>query len=423
MIQQILKYFFDCLTFESYFSTELTSADIEKGIIADLTLGKKPEIIERMDKKTLKDNEASFIGFPIFKIGLKYIPISLWEYEYPDGQIAPVEEVFFHQYIYQNLIDIESDVLENLRAAIGKNRSNILSLREEYKKIIEIIKGNPDSIVWSPVIFISNKRSRSFYYVIRELESLIKGKNPLSPVTGSFFSENNSIIKATENVYNIVPGNYPQNKAINNQSELITVIQGPPGTGKTQTILNLIAKQIIEKKNVLIASTTNQPVDNVIYKIKEEKLDEVFPGYIRLGNKDVIKINSALLQQRFETMLLNMDFSEEDVKSQINKLEENSREYYRNIKEIEETEHKHHQLVEKEKVLTILFRQLQSRIRKDKINNLAGEFQAKSISGANIEQLFAAILLQPELLSAPNFFLLKILYKIKAWYYHPISRK
>ncbi|MDE7345544.1 MAG: AAA family ATPase [Muribaculaceae bacterium] len=67
--------------------------------------------------------------------------------------------------------------------------------------------------------------------------------------------------------------------ALSNQ---ISVIQGPPGTGKTQTILNIIANLIKEKKSVLIVSNNNSATENVLEKLSKNGL-----GFLvaPLGNK------------------------------------------------------------------------------------------------------------------------------------------
>lgn len=67
--------------------------------------------------------------------------------------------------------------------------------------------------------------------------------------------------------------NASQKKAVENAlSHQISIIQGPPGTGKTQTILNIIANLLVEKKSVLIVSNNNSAVDNVAEKLSSEKI-------------------------------------------------------------------------------------------------------------------------------------------------------
>lgn len=68
--------------------------------------------------------------------------------------------------------------------------------------------------------------------------------------------------------------------ALTNQ---ISVIQGPPGTGKTQTILNIIANLLKDKKSVLVVSNNNSATENVLEKLSKNGLDFLVAS---LGKKD-----------------------------------------------------------------------------------------------------------------------------------------
>ncbi len=68
--------------------------------------------------------------------------------------------------------------------------------------------------------------------------------------------------------------NESQLKAVENAfSSQISIIEGPPGTGKTQTILNIIANILINKKSVAIVSNNNPAVENVYEKMAKKELD------------------------------------------------------------------------------------------------------------------------------------------------------
>lgn len=66
----------------------------------------------------------------------------------------------------------------------------------------------------------------------------------------------------------------------------ISIVEGPPGTGKTQTILNIIANLIVQKKSVAIVSNNNSAVFNI-----QEKLQKYGYGMLvaSLGNNKNIK--------------------------------------------------------------------------------------------------------------------------------------
>lgn len=63
----------------------------------------------------------------------------------------------------------------------------------------------------------------------------------------------------------------------------ISVIKGPPGTGKTQTILNIIANLLVAGKTILVVSSNNTAVANVLEKLSSPKYNMGF-FIAKLGN-------------------------------------------------------------------------------------------------------------------------------------------
>ncbi|MDF2857764.1 MAG: hypothetical protein K0Q87_3615 [Neobacillus sp.] len=51
----------------------------------------------------------------------------------------------------------------------------------------------------------------------------------------------------------------------------VSVIQGPPGTGKTQTILNIVANLLVNRKTMLIVSNNNSATENILEKLASPK--------------------------------------------------------------------------------------------------------------------------------------------------------
>lgn len=79
----------------------------------------------------------------------------------------------------------------------------------------------------------------------------------------------NSISKNNKTIIYPFGSNLSQSSAITNalQSK-ISIIEGPPGTGKTQTILNIIANLIADKKTVAVVSNNNSAIENVYEKLQ-----------------------------------------------------------------------------------------------------------------------------------------------------------
>ncbi|NMA64553.1 MAG: AAA family ATPase [Syntrophomonadaceae bacterium] len=66
-------------------------------------------------------------------------------------------------------------------------------------------------------------------------------------------------------------------------TEQLSVIEGPPGTGKTQTILNIIANAVMNRKTVAVVSNNNSATANVLEKLQQYNVDFI-AAY--LGNKE-----------------------------------------------------------------------------------------------------------------------------------------
>lgn len=93
--------------------------------------------------------------------------------------------------------------------------------------------------------------------------------------------------------------NASQKKAVENAlTNQVSVIQGPPGTGKTQTILNIIANLLLEKKSVLVVSNNNSAVDNVAEKLEKEGLGFFVAKLGSVENKEFFIAN----QQNYPLM-------------------------------------------------------------------------------------------------------------------------
>ena len=75
------------------------------------------------------------------------------------------------------------------------------------------------------------------------------------------------------------------------------LLVGPPGTGKTQTILNIIANAVLQKKSIAVVSNNNSAVLNVAEKLKKYVLDFLVAAVWSRQKRD------AFLLQKHESPL------------------------------------------------------------------------------------------------------------------------
>lgn len=73
----------------------------------------------------------------------------------------------------------------------------------------------------------------------------------------------------------------------------LTVATGPPGTGKSQLVTSLVATAVSAGQSVLVASTNNTPVDEVV-----DRANQLVPDLIvRTGNKDYQRREPTILRR------------------------------------------------------------------------------------------------------------------------------
>lgn len=109
--------------------------------------------------------------------------------------------------------------------------------------------------------------------------------------------------------------------ALTNQ---ISVIQGPPGTGKTQTILNIIANLLKDKKSVLVVSNNNSATENVLEKLAKNGLDFLVASLGKKENKEAFIANQPPLNPQIQTWnktTMETNRAYQEVKDSLEKVE------------------------------------------------------------------------------------------------------
>ncbi len=170
-------------------------------------------------------------------------------------------------------------------------------------------------------LVVANERSRTTWHVQRDLEQAISqlsndGLRKESPL-GAYLSGS-----AAAGRGQVCLGRWPHAPLTESQrlaleqalGSSFTAVQGPPGTGKTTVILNLVAHQLIEKCRtladsgvmaddfVLVTSTNNRAVDNVVEALSVDPFGEV-PLCLRLGHRAMMEKGSAKTLERVHAWL------------------------------------------------------------------------------------------------------------------------
>ena len=93
------------------------------------------------------------------------------------------------------------------------------------------------------------------------------------------------------------------NKALNTPD--IALLEGPPGSGKTRVICELTYQLLKQGKRVLVCSTTNVAVDNVLERLLEHPDAQTFVSAVRLGREERIdiKLRDRQLDDQVEKLI------------------------------------------------------------------------------------------------------------------------
>ena len=155
----------------------------------------------------------------------------------------------------ENTFHYKKENVKIVRNSLADNRSStVFGYLKEVASLSEIKNDKSENVLVRNYERLGVVNSDSVFSLYlnpqgKKIDS-VRESRPIFP-----FGCNNSQFKAVKN-------------ALDNS---LSVIQGPPGTGKTQTILNIIANLIINKKTVLVVSNNNSAIENVHEKLSSPK--------------------------------------------------------------------------------------------------------------------------------------------------------
>lgn len=275
--------FIDRNRYVAYDLDEIDIGPIEKGTLSDnQVFFYKGQINESKEYKKigekfigiLRNNKYIYYNSENVKIEtFKDIEITSKEIVLIENEISGLKKISESDHCYKTR-DLHGDIqyiTEKKRLRIQKISNDKFDKILKYYKEIAIIKD----------LKMSNKAPK---YLESQIEEMDIQKNSALNAYLSGTSEVKKINKQTIYPFGI---NISQATAIRNAMEnQLSLIQGPPGTGKTQSILNIIANEIINNQVVAVVSSNNEAVKNV-----EEKLEKKGYGFISafLGNSEARK--------------------------------------------------------------------------------------------------------------------------------------
>ncbi len=144
-----------------------------------------------------------------------------------------------------------------------------------HRELIEDLKENltrGELVNTDPSIFLLGRRNSSdverAFNSIKEMEKEGTLTQPLKAFFGNIRTSKGSgkspnIVVSDAKKINIDQMRVVYNSMVNH----VTYVKGPPGTGKTETIFNVVLSAIANKKDVLICSNNNHPLNDIYEKL------------------------------------------------------------------------------------------------------------------------------------------------------------
>ncbi|MGE8081445.1 AAA domain-containing protein [Peribacillus loiseleuriae] len=247
-------------------------------------------------------NTSLFLGYPLLTTDTgEHLPFLYCEVvvEEETNSIKLKQEKFFinKRFASESLEYTLEDGLLIVEQLISGN-IHLDGLGDKFKWIVR------NHRIFDKGVLFFEKPSNANYSMIQEFKRYMRMDGPFS-VPYQKIIEPGTPIKTkddTEFIVSPVLINYKQRETVMKSTEPLLLCQGPPGTGKTQTIVNIIANEVLKGNTILVASTNNKAVDNVMDKLKGK--NTLFSGALRLGDQDKRKEAKDEVKTELEKIVL-----------------------------------------------------------------------------------------------------------------------
>jgi len=401
LTKNLLQYYLECLKYESYYSIELKQYEVSQSQIDPEDLNYVRQCYEKLSKN-LKDDHLIMFGYPLLRkqIGdkISYVPLFLWNNStfLSDFNFFKTDQLGFHQELLKTATDRNtSNAIHNLKEQFAKTPKSFLEDRQNLQKLLDYTEYDIESIVPQHVIIQASSSTSSNYLIVQEIQAILDDKFQPGSVLKSFLTHSFALPQRNGQIapLHIVPSNYPQNTALLDTLNTVSIIKGPPGTGKTQTILNLIANQINQQETCAVSSTNNQAVINIADKLEGKGINHHFFGFVRLGNKahnkkETLNIRLAIerMKKEIHTLLPEETYLTNNLQSQTL------------MKKINQVEGIEQQLIDMTNTidhLQELINVLNARLRQHHLTSMKKDFESISIANEKTEQRLRELVDEP----------------------------
>ncbi|MFL1673477.1 AAA domain-containing protein [Paenibacillus dendritiformis] len=401
LTEKLLRYYLECLKYESYYSLQLREEELAK---LQINPEEPEKVFERYKElaKGLQEGQTIMFGYPLLQKRrgkqVCFMPLFLWSNLtfLSDRNMFKMDQIGLHKELFGSITDKYSlDALQELKENFKSSPRSFWLNQMNLDYILDCIDNEAMHLVYSFVIVKADNKNNSNYQIVKEIQAILDGKRQASQLLESYLSNSYALpyLDSERTTMHIVPSNYPQNIALEDIHHTVSIIKGPPGTGKTQTILNVIANQIGRRETCAVASTNNQAVNNISEKLESKGINKQFFGFVRLGNlshnkREAIRIQNTIEHMREEvsTLLPDETYSALVRKSQML------------MKQIIEVERMEQQIVDIRNTidqLQSLISVLNDRLRLHHLTTMKEDFLTLSIASERVESRLRELVDEP----------------------------